>query len=207
MKLYYSPGACSLSPHIVLKEAGLTFTAERVDLKTHKTSSGAQLKNVSAKDYVPILELDNGERLTEGPAIVQYLADQRPDSKLAQPAGSFERYRLQEWLNFITSELHKSFYPLFHREVTSVEWQKAMEAKIAAKFDFVSAQLGNRDYLFGEQFTIADAYLFTVLNWTFFVEIDLARWPVLARYHARVAARPSVKDALRDEGLLRAEAA
>jgi glutathione S-transferase len=207
MKLYYSPGACSLSPHIVLKEAGYTFTAERVDLKTHRTSSGAQLKSVSAKDYVPILELDNGERLTEGPAIVQYLADQRPDSKLAQPAGSFERYRLQEWLNFITTELHKSFYPLFHRDATSTEWQKAMEAKIAAKFDFVSAQLGNRDYLFGEQFTIADAYLFTVLNWTLFVEIDLARWPVLAQYHARVAGRPKVKDALRDEGLLRAEAA
>jgi glutathione S-transferase len=207
MKLYYSPGSCSLSPHIVLKEGGFTFTTERVDLKTHQTSSGAQLRDVSAKDYVPILELDNGERLTEGPAIVQYLADQRPASKLAQPAGSFERYRLQEWLNFITSELHKSFYPLFHRDKTAVEWQKAMEAKIAVKFDFVSAALGQRDYLFGEHFTIADAYLFTILNWTRSVNIDLGCWPVLAQYHGRVAARPKVKEAMADEGLLRAEAA
>jgi len=207
MKLYYAPGACSLSPHIVLKEAGYTFTTERVDLKTHKTSSGGQLQDISAKDYVPILELDTGERITEGPAIVQYLADQRPDSKLAPPAGSLERYRLQEWLNFITAELHKAFYPLFHRDSTSTDWQEAMETKLAAKFDLVGIELGGRSYLFGEQFTVADAYLFTVLNWTQFVNIDLNRWPVLARYHARVAARPKVKEALQAEGLLQAEAA
>jgi glutathione S-transferase len=207
MKLYYSPGACSLSPHIVLKEAGFTFATERVDLKTHMTASGAHLKDVSSKDYVPILELDSGERLTEGPAIVQYLADQRPQSKLAQPAGSVERYRLQEWLNFVSTELHKAFYPLFRRDTTSLDWQKIMETKIAAKFDWVSAELGNRAYLFGDQFTIADAYLFTVVNWTHFVNIDLNRWPILAQYHARVAARPRVKEVLRDEGLLKAEAA
>lgn len=207
MKLYYAPGACSLSPHIVLREAGFTFTTERVDLKTHLTSSGTQLKDVSAKNYVPILELDDGKRLTEGPVIVQYLADQRPDSKLAQPAGSLERYRLQEWLNFITAELHKSFYPLFHRDSASADWQQAMETKIGAKFALMSDELAERKYLFGEQFTVADAYLFTVLNWTQFVAIDLNRWPVLARYHARVAARPKVKEALQAEGLLKAEAA
>lgn len=206
MKLYYSPGACSLSPHIVLREAGYTFTLERVDLKTHSTSSGVQLKQISAKDYVPILELDNGERLTEGPVIVQYLADQRPQSGLAQPAGSFERYRLQEWLNFVTTELHKSFYPLFHRD-TAAEWQKAMEIKLAAKFDFISEALGDRSYLFGERFTVADAYLFTVINWTQFVNFDLNRWPVLARYHARTATRPKVQEALHAEGLLKAHAA
>jgi glutathione S-transferase len=207
MKLYFAAGACSLSPHIVLKEAGYTFATERVELSSHKTASGKQLRDVSAKDYVPILELDNGERLTEGPAIVQYLADQRPDAKLIPPAGTFERYRVQEWLNFITSELHKSFYPLFHRDTASADWQKAMEAKLAARFEFVSAALADRSYLLGEQFTVADAYLFTVLNWTQFVNIDLNRWPVLAHYHARVAARPRVQDALRDEGLLKAAAA
>ncbi len=207
MKLYFAPGACSLSPHIVLKEGGYTFDTERVDLKSHQTASGRQLSDVSAKNYVPILELASGERLTEGPAIVQYLADQRPQSKLAPAAGSLERYRLQEWLNFITSELHKSFYPLFHRDAAAVEWQNAMEAKLAVKFEFVSAALEGRAYLLGDEFTVADAYLFTVLNWTQFVNIDLKRWPVLKQYHARVAARPKVQEALRDEGLLKAEAA
>lgn len=201
MKLYFSSAACSLSPHIVLREAGFEFTVEKVDLKAHRTASGASLASIHAKNYVPILELDNGERLTEGPAIVQYLADLRPELGLIPKAGTFERYRLQEWLNFITSELHKSFGPLFNRDKTSKDWQDAAVQKIAERFQFVSNELGDRQYLTGDRFSVADAYLFTVVNWAPMVGIDLKRWPTLAAYHARVLSRPKVQEAFKAEGL------
>jgi glutathione S-transferase len=202
MKLYYSPGACSLSPHIVLHEAGYPFAIEKVDLKAHRTAQGGALTEIHAKNYVPILELDNGERLTEGPAIVQYLADQKPDADLIPKAGSFERYRVQEWLNFITSELHKSFHPLFNRETASKDWQEFAERKVSERFEWLSSQLASKSHLMGERFSVADAYLFTVLNWCNFVGIDLARWPTLSAYVARVASRPAVQRALQAEGLL-----
>jgi len=201
MKLYFSPGACSLSPHIVLQEAGYAFHLEKVDLKSHRTHAGVALATVSGKNYVPILELDDGQQLTEGPVIVQYLADGRPEADLIPKSGTFERYRVQEWLNFITSELHKTFTPLFHRAEISKDWQDASETKLAGRFEWLSAQLDGRGYLMGERFTVADAYLFTVLNWCNFVGLDLKRWPTLDAYVARVAARPAVQRAMKAEGL------
>lgn len=206
MKLYYSNGACSLSPHIVLREAGIAFQLEKVDTKTHKLSNGADFYQINGKGYVPVLELDSGERLTEGPAIVQYIADLSPNSKLAPKNGSFERVRLQEWLNFITSELHKGFSPLFN-PATSEDWKKASREELATRFDWLTTQLNGRPFLTGGQFTVADAYLFTILNWSNFTGIDLNRWPVLKDYVARVAARPKVQEALKAEGLLKDRAA
>ncbi len=202
MKLYYSPGACSLSPHIVLLEAGLAATLVKVDTKTHKSADGGDFYAINPKGYVPLLELDDGERLSEGPVIVQYLADRNPSSKLAPAAGTMERYRLQEWLNFITSELHKQFGPLF-QATTPAEYKEALKEKIGKRFDWVSGELGGKDYLLGSTFTVADAYLFTMLSWTKHVGIDLQRWPVLTSYQARVAARPKVREALIAEGLIK----
>ncbi len=202
MKLYYSPGACSLSPHIVLLEAGLKATSVKVDTKTHKTEDGGDYYVVNPKGYVPLLELDDGDRLTEGPAIVQYLADRSPASKLAPAAGTMERYHLQEWLNFITAELHKQFSPLF-QSTTPVEYKETLKEKIGQRFDWVGQQLKGKDYLMGSTFTVADAYLFTMLTWTKHVGIDLARWPVLTAYQARVAARPNVREAMIAEGLIK----
>lgn len=199
MKLYFSPGACSLSPHIVLHEAGLPFTAVKVDLKTKAMEGGGDFRTVNGRGYVPVLELDSGARLAEGPAIVQYLADQAPQKKLAPANGSLARYQLQEWLNFITSELHKQFSPLF--DPSHPEELKARQRdKLAGRFDWIVAQLAGKDYLMGE-FTVADAYLFTVLNWCQWTGIDLGRWPTLKAYVARVAARPAVQAALKAEGL------
>lgn len=206
MKLYYATGACSLSPHIVLREAGLDFTLAKVDLKTKRLADGGDFTQVNPKGYVPVLELDNGERLTEGPAIVQYLADRRPDSGLAPPVGSFARYRLQEWLNFIGTEIHKSFSTLFKPE-TPEEWKKIARENLGRRFDWLSGQLEGKRYLMGEQFTVADAYLFTVLNWSNSTGIDLRRWPALLAYVERVGSREKVKDALRAEGLLKEQAA
>src|SRR6266478_688935 len=206
MKLYYSPGACSLSPHIVLLEAGLKGTLVKVDTKTHKTEDGGDYYAVNSKGYVPLLELDDGDRLSEGPAIVQYLADRNPASKLAPAAGTMERYRLQEWLNFITSELHKQFSPLFAAN-TPAEYKEVLKEKLAKRFDWLSGELEGKDYLMGKQFTVADAYLYTILRWTNFVGIDMAKWPVLAAYEARVAARPKVQEALNAEGLIKQPAA
>jgi glutathione S-transferase len=204
MKLYYSPGACSLSPHIVAREAGLPLTLVRVDTKTKKTAAGDDYRAINGKGYVPLLELDDGTRLTEGPAIVQYLADRVPQKQLAPANGTIERYQLQEWLNFITSEIHKQFSPLF--DATMPEEIKArFRDKLAGRFDWLAAQLGDRDYLMGSRFTVADAYLFTLLNWTQWTGIDRSRWPVLDRYVARIAARPEVQAALRVEGLLKSE--
>ena len=206
MKLYYSPGACSLSPHIAFREAGLPVTLVQASTKSHQLDDGTDYYTINAKGYVPLLELDNGERLSEGPAIVQYLADLNPASGLAPAAGTMERYRLQEWLNFITSELHKQFSPLF-ATTTPDEYKAILKEKIAKRFDWVSEQLQGKDYLMGNRFTVADGYLYTILRWTKFVGIDLAKWPVLAAYEARVAARPKVQQALIAEGLVKQPAA
>ncbi|MCU0940892.1 MAG: glutathione transferase GstA [Burkholderiaceae bacterium] len=201
MKLYFSPGACSLSPHIVLCEAGLPFTTVKVDLKTKAMEGGGDYRTINPNGYVPLLELDDGARLSEGPAIVQYVADRAPHARLAPAQGSFARYRLMEWLNFITSELHKQFSPLF--DPTYPEDLKARQRdKLGGRFDWIVQQLAGRDYLMGE-FTVADAYLFTVLNWCGWTGIDLAKWPALQAYVARVAARPAVQAALKAEGLVR----
>jgi glutathione S-transferase len=202
MKLYYSPGACSLSPHIAFREAGLPVTLVKASTKTHQLDDGTDYYAINPKGYVPLLELDNGERLSEGPAIVQYLADQNPASGLAPAAGTMARYRLQEWLNFITSEIHKQFGPMFVQN-TPAEYKEILKDKLGKRFDWLSEQLGGKDYLMGKQFTVADAYLFTVLRWSGFVGIDLAKWPVLEAYVARVTARPRVQEALAAEGLVK----
>lgn len=199
MKLYYAPGTCSLSPHIVAREAGLPLTPVRVDNRNKSTESGEDYLQINPKGYVPLLELDSGVRLTEGPAIVQYLADQAPAMELAPPNGTLERYQLQEWLNFITSEVHKQFSPLF--DATMPDEAKAkFRDKLARRFDWIAGQLEGREYLMG-RFGVADAYLFAALRWTQFTGPDLARWPALQDYVARVAARPQVQAAMKAEGL------
>lgn len=195
MKLYFSPGACSLSPHIVLRELGLPFEAIKVDLASKKTADGGDFKAVNPKGYVPTLQLDNGEILTEGPAIVQYLADLKPASGLAPANGSWERYKLQEWLNFISTEIHKQFSPLFN-SANPDSVKDAQKTKLAQRFAEISPQLEQQDYLTGSQFTVADAYLFTVLGWSKYFHIDLNQWPGIAGFVERVAARPAVAEAL-----------
>lgn len=201
MKLYYAPGACSLSPHIVARELGLPIELKKVNTKDRTVEGGGDYRKVNGRGYVPALELDNGQILTEGPAIVQYLADLKPEAALAPKPGSFERYRLQEWLNFLTSEIHKSFSPLF-KPNTPEDYKKIAKENLAARFDWLEGQLAGRDYL-GSAFSVADAYLFVLLNWTGFQNIDLKRWPNLAAFHARVGARPKVREALQAEGLLK----
>ncbi len=200
MKLYFSPGACSLSPHIVLREAGLDFTTEQVDLRTKQAAGGSDYRQVNPKGSVPALMLKDGAVLTEGPAIVQFLADLVPEKQLVPLAGSFERYRLIEWLNYIATEMHKGFGPLFNRGASAEARDNAITG-LAVRFGHVARSLEGRDYLMGERFTVADAYLFTVLNWCGFAGVDLAPWPVLQAYQGRVAARPAVRQALRAEGL------
>ena len=205
MKLYYAPGACSLAPHIVAREAGLALDIERVDLKNRTTESGQSFAAINPKGYVPALRLDNGEVLTEGPAIVQYIADLAPEKQLAPAAGTFERVRLQEVLNFISTELHKGFSPLFRKECPE-EWKEVVRANLGRRFADLDAQLGARQFLLGDRFTIADGYLFTVLGWTRFVNYDLAPYPNLVAYQQRVAARPAVHAALEAEGLIKRSA-
>jgi glutathione S-transferase len=202
MKLYYAPGACSLSPHIALLEAGVKASLIKVDTKTHKTAGGGDYYAVNPKGYVPLLELDDGQRLSEGPAIVQYIADLKPESRLAPAAGTMERYRLQEWLNFISTELHKQFGPMF-QATTPADYKPILKEKIGKRFDGISTSLEGKDYLMGDTFTVADGYLFTILRWTKHVGIELARWPVLDAYQARVASRPKVREALLAEGLIK----
>jgi glutathione S-transferase len=199
MKLYYSPGACSLSPHIITREAGISVELRKVNTKDKTIDGGGDFWKVNPKGYVPALELDDGSVLTEGPAIVQYLADQKPDTGLAPRAGTVERYKVQEWLNFITSEIHKSFSPLF-RPTTPEEYKTISKENLAKRFDWLDRELGSREYLTGK-FSVADAYLFTVLRWTTPTKIDLAKWPNLVAYLARVGGRPKVKEALKAEGL------
>jgi len=202
MKLYFSPGACSMSPHIALREAGLGFDMVRVDLTTKQTAAGADFKAINPKGYVPVLELDDGSVLTEGPAIVQYIADLAPVSKLAPAAGTLPRYRLMEWLNYITSELHKGFSPLFNPKASD-EVQAFARDALMQRFDYLSTQLQGKTYLMGETFTVADGYLFTVLGWTKPTQIALSKWPVLSAYVERIAVRPAVRETMRAEGLIK----
>jgi len=202
MKLYYFSGACSLSPHIVALEAGVAVTMVKIDSKTKKTESGADYLAVNSKGAVPALQLDDGRVLTEGPAIVQYLADLKPESGLAPRAGTFERYQLMEILNYITSEVHKTFSPLFN-PASSAEVKETALTNLGKKFDWLSGFLGKKPFLLGNTFTAADAYLFTVLNWTGHVKIDLGKWPILADYKSRIAKRPKVIEAMKAEGLIK----
>jgi glutathione S-transferase len=202
MKLYISPGACSLSPHIALIEAGLDFTLERVNLKTKQTETGADFTAINPKGYVPALELKDGTVLTEGAAIAQFVADLAPDLQLAPAVGTLERYQLMEWLSFISGELHKNFGPLF-RPTSTEEMKEAARANLRTRLGFVADKLADRDFLMGSHFTVADGYLFNVLSWAAYVQFDLSPWPVLGAYQQRVAARPAVQQALRAEGLVK----
>jgi glutathione S-transferase len=202
MKLYFSPGACSMSPHIVLAEAGLAYTTEQVDLRAKRTAGGADFRTINPKGYVPALETTDGTVLTEGPAIVQYIADMVPEKKLAPPFGTFERYQMMELLNFISSEIHKNYGPLFKPDA-SEDMKTAARANLTTRFAYIATTLDGHDYLTGSRFTVADAYLFTVLNWAPVVRFDLSLWPALTAFHARVAARPAVQQVMRDEGLLK----
>jgi glutathione S-transferase len=202
MKLFYSPGACSLSPHIALLEAGIPFTLGKVDLKNKRVESGEDFNGVNGKGYVPALQLDNGQVLTEGPAIVQYIADQKPATSLAPAAGTIERYKLQEWLNFISSELHKPMGSMFNSAQTA-EWKEAVIATLSKRLDWLSKQLEGKQYLMGEKFSVADGYLFTILGWAKLVGFDLGKWPVIQQYVARVGQRPKVLEAMKAEGLVK----
>lgn len=201
MKLYYAPGACSLSPHIVAHEAGIKLDIEEVDLGAKKTKSGADYGKINPKGYVPALQLDSGEVLTEGVAIVTYLADQKPESNMLPKIGSLDRYRAQEWLTFISSEVHKGFSPLWS-DATPDSYKKSTIDKLGQRFDYVEQRLAGKKYLMGDQFTAADAYLFTILGWTKYKDISLDKWPNLRGYVARVAARPGAHAAMKAEGLV-----
>ena len=202
MKLYYSPGACSLSPHIALQEAGLAYTPVLVSTKSHKLQDGTDYYTINALGYVPVLELDNGERLREGPAIVQYIADQVPDKQLAPANGTLARYRLQEWLTFIGTELHKGFSPLFN-PATPDDYKPLVRERLLQRLQWVDGQLAGKQYLMGDQFTVADGYLFTVTNWTQPTKLDISGLANLAAYRERVGARPAVQAAMKAEGLLK----
>ena len=203
MKLYYAPGACSQAPHIVLREAGLPFDAVKVDLAAKRTETGEDYAAINPKGAVPALRLDDGSVLTENAVILQFLADQAPDAGLI-PAGGLERYRLLEWVNFIATELHKGFGPLWN-PATPAEFKQVTREQLGRKFDYLQNALRDRPYIAGERFTIADAYAFVVLNWTAMHEIDLSRWPGLTAFSARVAQRPAVRRTLVAEGLLSEE--
>ena len=202
MKLYFFPGACSLSPHIALREAGLPFDLEQVDLKAKTTKSGADYRAINPKGSVPALGLDNGEVLTEAAVIVQYIADRKPEAKLLPAVGTMDRVRVQEWLNYIATEIHKGLGPLFNPNLPA-EAKAIMKENLAARFGLLSKHLEKRSFLHGDVFTVADGYLFTVLGWTKWLEIDLGKWPVLAAYCERIANRPAVRAAMRVEGLLK----
>ena len=200
MKLYYSPGACSLAPHIVLNEAGLAFEPVLASTKTHQLADGTDYYTINSKGYVPLLELDNGERLTEGPVIVQYIADQVPEKKLAPAYGTMARYRLQEWLNYITSELHKGIGGLFNPAMPE-EGKVALRARATARLKWMDQQLEGKSYLMGDAFSIADPYLFTVAGWAGKTGIDISALKHLGAFQERMAARPAVQQAMQAEGL------
>jgi glutathione S-transferase len=202
MKLYFSPGACSLAPHIVLEESGLAYETVLASTKTHQLADGTDYYTINSKGQVPLLELDSGERLTEGPAIVQFIADQVPAKQLAPANGTMPRYRMQEWLNFITSELHKGIGGLFNPAMPE-DGKAVIRARAAAKLKWVDEQLEGKPYLMGDAFSIADPYLFTVANWTGHTGVDTADLKNLRAYQARIAARPSVQAAMKAEGLLK----
>ena len=202
MKLYYSPGACSLSPHIVLRESGLPFELVLASTKTHKLTDGTDYYSINPKGYVPLLELDDGQRLSEGPVIVQYIADQVPQKNLAPANGTMARYRVQEWLNFVTSELHKSFSPLFNPAMPE-EGKAVFRGRIKQRLTWVDGQLAGKSYLMGDAFCVADAYLFTVTRWCQFVGVDIGGLTNLAAYMKRIEARPAVHEAMSVEDLLK----
>ncbi len=201
MKLYFAPGACSLAAHILVLESDLPCALERVDLATHKTAQGDDYRTLNPKGYVPALVLANGELLTEASVVLQYLSDQKPEAGLMSAPGTLPRYRQLEWLSFIATEIHKQFSPLFRPE-THAKTRGAQRDALGRRFTYLCERLKDRPYLMGEAFTAPDAYLFTVLNWTGFVKIDLAPWPRLGDYLATIRARPSVERALRAEGLI-----
>lgn len=206
MKLYFAPGSCSLSSHIVALEAGIPLTLMKVDTSAKKVEDGGDYLAINPKGYVPALQLDNGEVLTENPAILQYLADSKPNAKLVPASSTFERYRLQEMLGYINSEIHKSYSPLFQPS-TPPETRKDRENNLRKRYALLEQRLAKQPYLFGEQFTVADAYLFVVTSWAKFVKVDLSEFPNLLAFQARVAARPAVQAALVAEGLRPAAAA
>ena len=203
MKLYYAPGACSLSPHIALLEADLPYDLVKVDLRAKKLEDGEDFLKVNPKGQVPALTLDSGELITEGPVIVQMIADKVASKNLAPARDSVERYKFLEWLNFITAEVHKNFVPLFS-PVLSDDTKAFFKDRVMGKFKYINGALAGHDYLMGKQFTVADAYLFTMLCWADRMNFDLSALPNLVAYKARVAARPKVKEALTREGLLKA---
>ncbi len=203
MKLFYSPGSCAMSPHIVLSEAGADYTLERVDLATKITDIGRPLHEINPQDAVPVLLLDDGETLTEGAAIVQYIADQRPEAGLLPPAGTLARARVQQWLNYVATEMHKAHVPMFKADYPQTSRDIAL-VNIKRAYDFVSETLAEQPFLIGDTFTVADAYLFTIVNWHSFIGLDLAPWPVLVAYQDRIAARPAVRKAMLEEGLIEA---
>ncbi|WP_404301074.1 glutathione transferase GstA [Alicycliphilus denitrificans] len=202
MKLYYSPGACSLSPHIVLHEAGLAYEPVLASTKTHRLADGTDFYSINPLGYVPVLELDDGTRLREGPAIVQYLADQAPQKNLAPAHGTLARYRLQEWLTFIGTEAHKGFGPLFSPD-TPNDYKPVLLKRLHARLQWVDGELAGKPYLMGEHFSVADAYLFTVTNWAQYVGLDISQLKNLVAYRERIAARPAVQAAMKAEGLLK----
>lgn len=202
MKLYYSPGACSLSPHIVAQELGIELTLEKVDLQSKQTETGANYLEINPKGYVPAITLDDGTLLTEGPAIVQYLADSKPDAGLAPKNGSLERYRLQEILAYINSELHKSYSPLFN-PATPAETRAERASYLKKRYALIEQTLASRPFLLGQTFSVADAYLFTVTNWSRMVKLDLSAFPNLIDFQKRIAERPAVQAALKAEGLVK----
>lgn len=197
MKLYFSPGACSFAPHIALSELAIPFTPVKVDLRSHALADGTDFYSISPNGYVPVLELDDGTRLAEAQVVLQYLADRKPGT-LAPAFGSLPRYKLMEMLNFIATELHKGFGPLWYPD-TPEATKASTVAKLGKRFDSVTRMLGDRQFIFGDTFTIADAYLYTILSWTGYLKVDLAPWPSLQRYLERIGARPSVQAAKRVE--------
>ncbi|MDB5849520.1 MAG: glutathione transferase GstA [Rhodoferax sp.] len=201
MKLYYSPGACSLSAHIALHESGLAFQAIPAPTKTHQLPDGTDYYTINPLGYVPLLELDDGTRLREGPVIVQYVADQVPLKNLAPANGTLSRYRLQEWLSFIGTELHKGFTPLFNASMPDAG-KEISRARLASRYKWLNAELEGKDFLMNDHFTVADGYLFTVTNWAKTVGVDLSPYPNVLAFQTRIGARPAVQDALRAEGLV-----
>lgn len=201
MKLYYSPGACSLSPHIALHEAGLPFEHVLANTKTHKLADGTDYYSINPKGYVPLLEFDNGTRLTEGPAILQWIADQVPDRHLAPPSGTMERYRLMEWLNFISTEVHKQFGVIFNPAMPE-EAKTVVRTRLNGRFGYIDRELASKDFVMGSKFTVADCYLYVMAFWTRPLNIDISEFKNFTAYAARVEARPSVQAAMKHEGLL-----
>jgi len=200
MKLYYSPGACSLASHIALREAGLAFEPVLASTKTHKLQDGTDFNTINPLGYVPVLELDDGTRLRENPAILQYIADQVPTKNLAPAAGTLQRYRLQEWLGLIGTEIHKTYSPLFNANMGE-EAKQVFRDKLASRYKWLDGELGTREYLLGEHFSVADCYLFVVTRWAHPMKIDMAGMPNVQAHHQRVLARPAVQEALKVEGL------